>query len=314
LNNQTAHAPARLSSAFRSLLSQHLLAHTTVRADRVALDTASAAVRAIPLEHRYLVAEAIAAVVPSFAPKLFSRTSTNFSRAFEIDARTGQRLARASIRNFGRMAIDFLWVRTLSNPQVEAVTEVPDQQPLSESLRAGRGVILVLPHLGCWDVAAARASVVGLPISIVTEATWAARFASASRGRPGVVLVPRDRSPRVLLRALHRNEGVVLLSDLVRPGVQTVCVPFFGEQAPLPSGPARLSARTGAPIVAVGCVRSGICRYRVEFRPPIWPSGESPESLTNRIAADFEALIRKYPDQWYPFGHIWTSLRPTKTP
>jgi lauroyl/myristoyl acyltransferase len=155
-------------------------------------------------------------------------------------------------------------------------------------------------------VAAARASAAGLPITIVTEDSWAARLASASRNRPGISLAPLDRSPRVLFRALQRNEGVVLLSDLARGGVQTVTVPFFGSDAPLPSGPARLSMHTEAPIAAVTCVRTFPFRYRVEFHPAIWPCTESVQDLTAQIAGEFEALIRKYPDQWYPVGRIWS--------
>ena len=279
----------------------------------LSLRAASSAVSATPTEKRYLVADAITSLIPLVAPRLFRRTQHNFARALDTDAAqpTMQRLARASIRNFGRMAVDFLWVRTLSDSEVEAATDLSDDVYLWDSLRAGRGVILVLPHLGCWDVAAARASATGLHIAIVTEGTWAARLAAASRSRRGISLVRRDHSLRVLLRALHTNEGVVLLSDLARPGVQTVDVPFFGQDAPLPSGPARLSARTGAPIVAVACVRTSTCRYRVEFRPPIWPNSinlsrdESLHALTAPIATEFEALIRKYPDQWYPFGKIW---------
>jgi lauroyl/myristoyl acyltransferase len=91
--------------------------------------------------------------------------------------------------------------------------------------------------------------------------------------------------------------------------VQTATVPFFGHDARLPSGPARLSARTGAPIVALACARTGACRYRLEFRPPIWPDGAAADTLLRRIAADFEVLIRHFPDQWYPFGRIWPHLR-----
>jgi KDO2-lipid IV(A) lauroyltransferase len=90
-----------------------------------------------------------------------------------------------------------------------------------------------------------------------------------------------------------------------------VTVPFFGRLAPLPSGPARLSTRTGAPIVAVACIRTAVCKYRVELCPPIWPdafddnAGRRVEEITAAIARDFEQFIRRYPDQWYPFGYIW---------
>jgi len=205
------------------------------------------------------------------------------------------------------MAIDFLWVRGLSNAQVAAVTELEGEAHLWEAFDAKRGVVLVLPHLGCWDVAAARASAAGVPITVVTEASWAARLTLDSRRRPGVSIVPRDHSVRPLLRALSRGEGVVLLSDLPRPGLSTVEVPFFGDRASMPDGPARVSLRTEAPVVAVACVRTSVGRYRVVFRPPLWADGSTVQSLTSRVALDFERLIRDHLDQWYPFGHIWAN-------
>jgi KDO2-lipid IV(A) lauroyltransferase len=208
------------------------------------------------------------------------------------------------------MAVDFLWVRTLDDTDVLAATALGQEQHLWGALEAGCGVILVLPHLGCWDVAAARASASGVPVSIVTESGWQAHLASAARLRPLVKLVPRDRSLRALLEALRRNEGVVLLSDLARPGLQTIGVPFFGGLTPLPNGPARLALKTGAPIVALACVRTSPFRYRVEFRPAIWPPvatgrAAAVECLTSHVAREFEALIRACPEQWYPFGRVW---------
>jgi KDO2-lipid IV(A) lauroyltransferase len=274
----------------------------------VGLKLASRAVSATPAPRRYLLADVITRIVPLVAPRLLRRTEANFARVLGVPPRHphARHLARASIQNFGRMAIDFLWVRRLDNTQVEAVTSLCGTGHLWEALRAGRGVILVLPHLGCWDVAAARASAAGLPITIVTEGTWEARLAAGSRARPGISLVPRGRSLRPLLRALARNEGVVLLSDVARPGIQTVDVPFFGHPAPLPVGPARLSLRTRAPIVALACARTGVGQYQLTFRPPRWPEAVDAAELTAHIAADFEALITAHLDQWYPVGRIWT--------
>lgn len=271
------------------------------------LRAASSAVAATPTDNRYVLADTITSVVPSLAPRLFSRTWTNYARAFSVSRSRAQSLARLSIRNFGRMAVDFLWVRTLSNAQVESITQLAGDKYLWGALAAGRGVILVLPHVGCWDVAAARSSAAGLHIAIVTESTRQAQLASASRRRPGITLVHRDRSLRVLLRALQHNEGVALLSDLARKGLQTEKVAFFGNDARFPTGPGRLSERTNAPVVAVTCVRTSSCRYRVEFRPPIWPRAVSASEIVGQIAREFEALISRYPDQWYPFGHIWAS-------
>ncbi|MBV9580177.1 MAG: hypothetical protein JO057_16440 [Chloroflexi bacterium] len=100
--------------------------------------------------------DAVTSVVPLLAPGLFKRTRDNFIRTFGVCQ--SERLARASIRNFGRMDVDFLWARALDDAEVRACTRLAHDEHLWSALQGGHGVILVLPHLGCWDMAAACAS------------------------------------------------------------------------------------------------------------------------------------------------------------
>jgi phosphatidylinositol dimannoside acyltransferase len=291
---------------------EHDMSELLLRVLERLLDLASALIRACPGPVRYAPADLITAVLALAWPRLRAQALENFAIAFDTGPRERRprALARASVRSFGRMATDFLWLRTLAQEEIPRVAEAAGVEHLAGALRAGRGVILVLPHLGCWDVAAALASAAGLPITIVTEDGWGARLVAGSRRRPGVRLAPRERSLRPLLRALGRNEAVALLADLARSGVHTLEVPFFGRPAPMPSGPARLSVRTGAPILVVCAVRSAPGRYRVELQPPLRTGADSDEEsavrqLTAGMAAGFERAIRAYPDQWYPFSPIW---------
>lgn len=134
------------------------------------------------------------------------------------------------------------------------------------------GCVVRPARVGCWDVAAARASAASVRITIVSEATWAARFAAASRQRSHVTVVPRDRALGPLLAALARSGGAVLMSDLARLGLQVAQVPFFGQDVSVPIGPARSSVRTSAPMVLLACGRTGEFRYKVQCGPPIWPT------------------------------------------
>ncbi len=285
------------------------------------LDLTSRAAGASPARTRYLLADLVAGLVVLGASGMRRQAEHNFAQALRLSPASprARQLARASIHSFARMAIDFLWLRTLSDAEVRAVASVTGTDHLEQALRRSRGVIFVLPHLGCWDVAAARASAANLPVTIVAEDTWAARLVAGSRLRPNVQLVSRQHSLRPLLRALGRNEAVALLSDLARPGLETVEVPFFGQPAPMPSGPARLALRTSAPLVVVASVRTAAGRYRVELQPPVSAADSETESesarqavvadLTARLAAGFERVVLTYPDQWYPFGTIWPDTR-----
>lgn len=304
------------------LAQEHLISHLGAR--RVALaaaallmDLTSLAVRRLPPAARERLAGAAAVPWLWLWRRRLPVIAQNFAVVLgQAPAGTGPldpqayALARESLRSYARMAIDFLVVRTMQESEVLAWVQPVGVQHLQEALGDRKGVIFVLPHLGSWDVAAAFAHAYGCRLTIVVERGWMAELAAGSRLARGATLVPREGSLRALFRALARQEIVVLLTDVIGPGVATIEVPFFGRPAPFPIGPARLSQRTGAPILVISCVRLPDGRYRIEAQPPLRPDPALPPSeavyrLTAAIAAGFERAIATAPAQWYPFHPIW---------
>jgi lauroyl/myristoyl acyltransferase len=223
--------------------------------------------------------------------------------------RQARRLARCSVRQFARMAVDFLALRGMTPATVYAMVTVEGAEHLAEARSTGRGAVLALPHFGSWDVAAAAAAVNGFPITVVTEGDWAAGLVDPARAS-NVSVVARTGSVRPLLRALARNECVAILCDIVPSGVPSVLVPFFGRPARFPLGPARLAQRAGAAVLVVTCTRRPDGTYVLRGLPPLRadttvPADEGVRRLTEAIAAGFEQAIAAQPEQWYPFRPIW---------
>ncbi len=276
------------------------------------MDGVSRAVRALPARYRYLPADLVTLPVILLAARLRATIERNYATALAApitDSRV-RRLARASVRNYGRMAIDFLAVRTMTLDEVLGWVTPVNERYLREALEGGRGALLILPHFGSWDVAASFAQAFGLQLTIVTEGNWVAELVAGSRTSHGVTLVPRERSLRPLFRALARNECVVMLSDIAKYDLQAAAVPFLGHPARFPLGPARLSRQTSAPILVVSCARLPGGRYRIEPQPPLYadpgkPMQEAVADLTARVAAGFARVVAAHPAQWYPFHEIW---------
>ncbi len=288
----------------------------------VALKMASAAMigaswtlRHLPLTLRYLPADAVTTVVARFwRRRAIARNYAAVLRRSCADREVAL-CARRSVRNFGRMAVDFLASCTMGREAILRWVRPTGEDNLREALAAGRGVIFAMPHLGSWDVAAAFTAAYGLAVTVVVEDHALAQLVDGARRyqNQGVMLVPRERSLRPLFQALARNSAVVLLSDVAPGSVTTVSVPFFGRPARFPDGPARLALRTGAPILVLYCVRQAGGGYRIEALPPIWPDRRPPESdaicaLTSAVAAGFERVIAQYPAHWYPFHPIWDDV------
>jgi KDO2-lipid IV(A) lauroyltransferase len=92
-----------------------------------------------------------------------------------------------------------------------------------------------------------------------------------------------------------------------------VPVTFFGEKTTMPAGPATLTLRTGAPILPTAVYFApGRDQHLGIVRPPveIERTGRLRDDvalLTQRLAEEFELLIRKAPAQWHLFQPNWPS-------
>jgi KDO2-lipid IV(A) lauroyltransferase len=279
------------------------------------MDHVSHGLRRLPERGRYLPADAISSSLAAIWPRM-RVIERNFAIMLgtSVNDPAAKELARRSVRNFGRMAIDFLTVRTMSDQEVLRWGIGVGESEFAKATNAGRGVIFALPHAGSWDVAAAYAQARGLNLTVVTESNWFTELVASSRKEQGVALVPRDRSLRALFRALRRKEVVVMLSDLATEGIQTLDVPFCGHPAPFPMGPARLAQYTSAPIMVVTSARQLDGTYLIAASAPLQPDPTRPAEeevarLTAEVAAGFERIIRAYPDQWYPFHDVWPGVQ-----
>ncbi|MDE3085340.1 MAG: phosphatidylinositol mannoside acyltransferase [Acidobacteriota bacterium] len=181
------------------------------------------------------------------------------------------------------------------------------------AMGSGRGVILALPHVGSWEWGGAWLAQRGYPMTSVAEPLEPLELYEwfvAQRQAMGLTIVALGPGAgSVLLRTLRDGGLVGLLCDR-DVGSGGVEVEFFGERTTLPAGPATLALRTGAVLMAAA-VYSGPGRsHSAVIRPPI--DTERRGSLradvarvTQEVAAELEALIRRAPDQWHLFQPNW---------
>jgi lauroyl/myristoyl acyltransferase len=195
---------------------------------------------------------------------------------------------------------------------------------IDRALERGTGAIVVGAHLGNWDAAGAWAAASGRPITAIAEVLRPRRlfdFFVSHRERLGISIVPAERGAvQQLIRAVESGRIIAIVGDRDLGG-RGPRVRFFGETAPLPSGPARVALRTGAPLFAMGVygVRRADGRrgWVGEILDPIEPpSEESPEAvrlLTQEIATRLERLIARHPEEWHVFQPFWTADRDAAT-
>lgn len=206
---------------------------------------------------------------------------------------------------------------SLSDREITEGVAVDGIHHLDASLRGGRGAILVLPHLGGWDVGGAWMGVRGYAPLVVVERLRPLplhRWFTHQRARVGLrVLVPEPTTAVDLLAALRRGELVGLVADRDLSGTGSP-VTMFGAPTTLPLGPAVLALRSGAALHPAAVYAVGRGRHRAVIRPSLELPGPGPlrtraERLTGVLGAELERLISVAPTQWHLVQPYWQDER-----
>ncbi|HEX3605629.1 MAG TPA: lysophospholipid acyltransferase family protein [Candidatus Dormibacteraeota bacterium] len=228
-----------------------------------------------------------------------------------IDEREARRRARRSYREYGRTVVDFLWGIDLDAATVTRCTHLHGLEDLLAVRDAGRGAIIVLGHFGSWDMCANVAAVHGIPLSTVMSPVGPPAITDlviwARESNQLEVFTP-ERAARGLVRALRRGRFVCLLCDIPGGG-PTVVVDYCGGPVAFTTAPAVLARVTGAPIFPIDSHRSRD-GYEIVVQPPVVVEpGEDDTTVMQRVAVSLERVVRRHPEQWYPFGQVYADER-----
>ena len=230
-----------------------------------------------------------------------------------------QRRVREVFRSYGRYYGESFRLPTIGAEELDRGLSREGFEHVEESLARGVGPMLVLPHLGSWEWCAYWLTRVRkVPVTAVVERVeppalfdWFVEF----RERIGMAIVPLGPDAgRSIVRAIKEPHVIALLCDRDIAGGGTE-VTFFGERTTLPSGPAVLALRTGAPLIPTGVYDQGGGHHHAVLRPPILAERrgsfrDDVARITQAMAAELEGLIRRAPEQWHLLQPNWPSDRP----
>ena len=215
---------------------------------------------------------------------------------------------RRAFQNFGKYLVDFFRFSRLSEQDIRRLVDIQNLDYVDQGLAKGKGVVLVTGHLGNWELGGAVLAGMGYPISAVALRQPSAKlneFFQRHRRERGMKIISLGNAVGSLIRALRNNELVALLADRDY-SLRNDFVPFCGAEACLPRGPAWMSIKTGAPVVAGFMLRRPDDTFVLQMYPPIDPESEMTEAnVRKRIAEVLEKGICGDPSQWFMFEKVW---------
>ncbi len=193
-------------------------------------------------------------------------------------------------------------------------------EELAAHFRAGRGVVLLLAHLGSWEALRIHSREYQLRVSILAyyensrAVTGALRALDPSvegqlieirPGDPSFVFDVEDR--------IRRGEVVGTMGDRVGFDGKSVRVPFLGGEASFPTGPYLLASVLRCPVFLAFGLYEAPDRYHVVYEPfadevPL-PRGPAREAALRDLAARYAARVehhcRAHPENWFNFYDFW---------
>ena len=217
--------------------------------------------------------------------------------------------------SYGRYYGESFRLPSVGPDELDARLTYEGLEHVERAIDKGIGPLLCLPHLGSWEWSAYWLTRVrDIPVTAVVERIdppalfdWFVEF----REGIGMEIVPLGpEAGRATVAAVKAGRVIALLCDrdIGRGGVE---VEFFGERTTLPSGPAVLALRTGAPLLPTAVYDDGPVHHGV-VRPPLPAERrgsfrDDVARVTQALAVELEGLIRRAPSQWHLMQPNWPS-------
>lgn len=216
---------------------------------------------------------------------------------------------RAAVAEAGRLVSELprLWGRPRDRA-IEDPVHWEGDALMAGWLAQGRGLVLLTPHMGSFEVSAqAYAERFGhvQPITVLyrpARQPWLRELEETARARPALATAPATLAGvRQMLRALKKGETVGLLPDQVPPEGMGVWVPFFGRDAYTMTLAARLVQQTGAAVGVLWTERlpagAGYVVRALPLPEPL-PEGGDDAACAAAMNRSMEAVIRMKPSQY----------------
>lgn len=222
--------------------------------------------------------------------------------------------ARRVMIHYFKNYYDLLRVHTLPPATLDALVTVTGAENVTAALEQGRGLLMLAPHCGNYSIifgpVIRRFESKLLVVVEQLADPRLHRLMNSVRQMPGVEIEPLGPTAgRKVLRALRENQIVLTGGDRAIAEA-ALTVDFFGRPTPIPSGPAALALRTGAPLLTAYTQRLPDNTLAAHFAPALQleRSGHVADDLRDavqKIAYSMQSYIRHDPSQWIVGEEVW---------
>lgn len=258
----------------------------------------------LPLSVARRLGRLAASIAWVFRPASRRVTEQNIRLAFpDLSPHKQSRLAQASFRATGEVACEMghAWLRDLHHVE-GLIRDVSGQDSVTSALAAGRGVVVLAPHLGNWEVLGLYTASLGRLVSLYEPPNIEAfgQLLRSARERSGAQLVPTSpRGIAALVRSVRQGQIAGILPDQVPRALGAGHnVPFMNIPCFTGTLASKIIARSGA-LAVFGFAQRVEGGFSIRFLPA--DEAIYSADLERSLAAlnrGVEACLRHCPEQY----------------
>lgn len=216
-------------------------------------------------------------------------------------------LAGSAAAEAGKQSLETAWVWLRPRVDLARKIEWADEPVLRAALDDGRAVIILTPHLGCFEAIAQgyalRPEARTRPMTALyrrPKKDVLLPLVEDARAKDGLLLAPADmRGVRMLMRALKSRQVLGILPDQVPSQGDGVWAPFFGKPAYTMVLPAKLALSGNAIVLVLGAERlpQG-AGFRIHVERLSEPLVGEPAVDAATINRAIEKMVLRFPTQY----------------
>ena len=267
----------------------------------------------LPEKSAYKLADYVSDRIYKKNGKGIKRLRGNYGRVMpEYSSQKLEELTKLGMRSYLRYWFDTFRLSKWSKNRIISTTQVIRENLLRDPIQSKQGCIVALPHAGNWDHAAAYFCSTGITLTAVVEKLKPEAIFKkflAYRQSIGIEAIShKEKTIPILTQRLQAGKLIALVADrdMSRNGIE---VNFFGKTSKMPSGPAVLAIKTGAPLITA-YVRYTSGGIEIIFDETLKPTNSGSEEeqikiITQSMADNFAKRIKENPVDWHMLQRIW---------
>lgn len=190
------------------------------------------------------------------------------------------------------------------------LSEIHGEQHYLDALNNKKGIIIVVPHFGCWELLNAWLNLYTAPVIMYkpNKNKGINRYLIEARQKANATLVPTDESGiRAIFKHLKQGGLTVILPDHVPKSSGGIFSDFYGQHALSSTLVSKLASKTQCNVLGLSCIRNKQQPQKYSVHCQILANEILSKDLqlsVDTLNTEIERMINQAPEQY-----IWSYKR-----